>query len=104
MSDSPVPNPYRAVNGVEVPYFYGGFQRGTRRVYNDRLLIAAFRAIEREQGGGRSAETRECGHRGTATSTRRSVTFVTFAAFARPHDADERARENPALRPGSGLL
>lgn len=42
----------RAIDGVEVPYFYRGTQRGTKRVYNDRLLIAAFRAIERVQGGG----------------------------------------------------
>ena len=34
----------RAVSGVEVPYFYRGVQRGTRRVYDNRLLIAAFRA------------------------------------------------------------
>jgi len=41
----------RALEGVEVPYFYRGVQRGTRRVYNDRLLIAAFRSIQRLQGG-----------------------------------------------------
>lgn len=41
----------RALEGVEEPYFYGGLQRGKRRVYDDRLLIAAFRAIERAQGG-----------------------------------------------------
>jgi hypothetical protein len=40
----------RAVEGVEEPYFYRGIQRGTRRVYNDRLLIAAFRAVERAKG------------------------------------------------------
>ena len=40
----------RATRGVEVPLFYRGIQRGTRRVYNDRLLIAAFRAVERAQG------------------------------------------------------
>jgi len=39
----------RALNGVEIPYFYGGLQRGTRRVYDDRLLAAALRAIERLQ-------------------------------------------------------
>jgi hypothetical protein len=49
----------RAINGVEVPYFHGGLRRGTRRVYNDRLLIAAFRAIEREQNGGNPSETGE---------------------------------------------
>ena len=41
----------RAIDGVEEPYFYRGIQRGTRRVYDNRLLIAAFRAIERAQGG-----------------------------------------------------
>lgn len=41
----------RAIDGVEVPYFHGGLQRGTKRIYNDRLLIAALRAIERAQGG-----------------------------------------------------
>jgi len=40
----------RAFDGVEVPYFYGGLQRGTRRVYDDRLLAAALRAIGRIQG------------------------------------------------------
>ena len=40
----------RAIEGVEEPYFYRGIQRGTRRVYNDRLLIAAFRAVERATG------------------------------------------------------
>jgi len=39
----------RAIHGVEVPYFYRGTQRGTRRVYNDRLLIAAFRALVRAE-------------------------------------------------------
>ena len=38
----------RAVDGVEVPYFYGGLQRGTRRVYNDALLIAALRYFRRD--------------------------------------------------------
>jgi hypothetical protein len=37
----------RAIDGVEIPYFYRGIQRGMRRVYNDRLLLAALRAIER---------------------------------------------------------
>ncbi len=41
----------RALNGVEIPYFYGGLQRGTRRVYDDGLLAAALRAIERAQSG-----------------------------------------------------
>jgi len=43
---------HRALEGVEEPYFYRGIQRGTRRVYNDRLLIAAFRAMQRAQDGG----------------------------------------------------
>jgi hypothetical protein len=42
----------RAIDGVEEPYFYGGLQRGTRRVYDNRLLIAAFRSIQRVQGLG----------------------------------------------------
>ena len=41
----------RALDGTEVPYFYGGLQRGTRRVYDDRLLAAALRTIERAQRG-----------------------------------------------------
>ncbi len=41
----------RAVEGVEVPYFYRGFQRGTRRVYDNRLLIAALRSVRRMEGG-----------------------------------------------------
>ncbi len=40
----------RAIEGVEEPYFYRGIQRGTRRVYDNRLLIAAFRAAERMEG------------------------------------------------------
>jgi hypothetical protein len=40
----------RAVEGVEEPYFYGGLQRGTRRVYDNRLLAAAFRTFQRLQG------------------------------------------------------
>jgi hypothetical protein len=39
----------RAIHGVEIPHFYRGIQRGTRRVYDDGLLIAAFRAIARAQ-------------------------------------------------------
>jgi hypothetical protein len=39
----------RAVDGVEVPYFYGGLQRGTHRVYNDALLIAALRYFTRDR-------------------------------------------------------
>lgn len=33
----------RALNGVEKPIYYRGRQVGTRRVFNDRLLIAALR-------------------------------------------------------------
>ena len=39
----------RAIEGVEVPYFYRGIQRGTRRIYDTRLLLAALRASERLQ-------------------------------------------------------
>ena len=42
----------RAVEGVEEPYFYGGLQRGTRRVYDSQLLIAAYRSLQRMQGHG----------------------------------------------------
>jgi len=42
----------RAIDGSEVPYFYRGIQRGVRRVYNDGLLIAALRAVERAQADG----------------------------------------------------
>lgn len=35
----------RAIHGAQVPYFYGGLQRGTRTVYNDTLLITALRAV-----------------------------------------------------------
>lgn len=41
----------RALNGTETPYYYGGLQRGTRRVHDDRLLAAALRAIGRAQRG-----------------------------------------------------
>lgn len=37
----------RAVNGAEVPYYYRGVLCGMKRVYDDRLLIAACRAAER---------------------------------------------------------
>jgi hypothetical protein len=43
----------RALNGVEQPYYYRGVQRGTRRVYNDGLLIAALRATGRKTAHGR---------------------------------------------------
>jgi hypothetical protein len=48
----------RAIEGVEVPYFYRGIQRGTRRVYNDNLLIAALRYFGRgrDEGGIRGGE------------------------------------------------
>lgn len=39
----------RALNGVEVPYFYRGTLRGMRRVYDDRLLIAALRSTSRDR-------------------------------------------------------
>jgi hypothetical protein len=41
----------RAIDGVEVPYFYRGKHCGVRRVYNDRLLIAALAATHRARGG-----------------------------------------------------
>jgi len=41
----------RAIDGVEMPYFYRGRHCGVRRVYNDRLLIAALRATHRARGG-----------------------------------------------------
>ena len=40
----------RAVHGVQIPYFYRGIQRGTQTVYDDRLLIAALRAVGRARG------------------------------------------------------
>jgi hypothetical protein len=43
----------RAIHGVEVPYFYRGVQRGVKRVYNDGLLIAALRVLDRRRAGGR---------------------------------------------------
>lgn len=42
----------RALDGVEVPLVRRGVQYGTKRVYNDRLLVAAMRAINRVQGNG----------------------------------------------------
>lgn len=39
----------RALNGIEVPYFYRGTLRGMRRVYDDRLLIAALRSTSRDR-------------------------------------------------------
>ena len=41
----------RAIEGVEVPYFYRGRQIGVRRVYDNRLLGAAYRASLRARGG-----------------------------------------------------
>ena len=51
----------RAINGVQVPYFYGGLQRGTRTVYDDRLLIAALRAVgwARDKAGAPSPAPRD---------------------------------------------
>jgi len=40
----------RAIHGVEVPYFYGGLQRGVTRVYDNRLLAAALRKQWRDEG------------------------------------------------------
>jgi hypothetical protein len=40
----------RAIHGTEEPVFYRGIQRGVRRVYNDRLLIAALNAANRRAG------------------------------------------------------
>jgi hypothetical protein len=71
----------RAIHGVEEPYFYRGLQRGTRRVYNDRLLIAALNAADRRAGAGCSAGAGngEPRARFVAIFRRRTVTFVTFA-------------------------
>ena len=41
----------RAIHGVELPYFYRGVQCGVRRVYNDKLLLAALRSAERVRTG-----------------------------------------------------
>jgi len=38
----------RAIEGVEVPVFYRGLQRGTRRIYDNRLLLAAVRLSDRD--------------------------------------------------------
>jgi len=40
----------RALDGVEVPYFYRGIQRGVKRVYNDNLLVAALRVTHGRLG------------------------------------------------------
>ena len=45
---------HRAVHGVMVPVFYKGRQVGERRVYNDRLMIAALRRAKPEIYGGDS--------------------------------------------------
>ncbi|HEX8224791.1 MAG TPA: hypothetical protein VF605_13315 [Allosphingosinicella sp.] len=42
----------RAIKGVEVPVFYRGRQCGVKRVYNDRLLAAAFRASQQAERRG----------------------------------------------------
>ena len=39
----------RAIEGVEVPYFYRGVQCGVKRVYDNRLLATALRVNQREQ-------------------------------------------------------
>lgn len=36
----------RAIEGEAIPVFYGGRQIGERRRYNDRLIIAALRALQ----------------------------------------------------------
>lgn len=41
----------RAIDGVEIPYFYRGVQRGSRRLYDNRLLLAALRVAAKEKGG-----------------------------------------------------
>jgi len=41
----------RALNGVETPIFYHGRRIGTRKTYNDRLLIAVLRAVDPKYGG-----------------------------------------------------
>ena len=46
----------RAIEGVEVPYFYRGVQCGTRRVYDNRLLIAALRVMAQEKQSERRRE------------------------------------------------
>ncbi|WP_420607969.1 hypothetical protein [Novosphingopyxis sp.] len=40
----------RALNGVVIPYFYGGLQRGAWRQYDNRLLLAALQEAERKRG------------------------------------------------------
>lgn len=41
----------RAIHGTQIPVFHGGLQRGVRTVYDNRLLIAALRVIERAEAG-----------------------------------------------------
>jgi hypothetical protein len=50
----------RAIEGVETPYFYRGIQRGSRRVYNDNLLIAALRYFRRDRDDRDIWEGDEC--------------------------------------------
>ena len=59
----------RAIEGVEVPYFYRGIQRGSRRVFNDGLLIAALKAVDRQRPHGPQGGTAT--HDRRAASTRR---------------------------------
>ena len=40
----------RALEGYEVPYFYGGRQRGVIRRYDNRLLLAALARADRRAG------------------------------------------------------
>lgn len=51
----------RAVNGEARPYFYRGIQRGVRRVYNDRLLIAALRGLDALSAAGLPGSCPSCG-------------------------------------------
>ena len=46
----------RALEGYEVPYFYGGRQRGTIRRYDHRLLLAALAHSDRREEKGRNAD------------------------------------------------
>jgi hypothetical protein len=53
----------RAIHGVEKPYFYRGKLCGMKRVYDDRLLLAALRTLDREERRAdrkRAAPARPC--------------------------------------------
>jgi hypothetical protein len=51
----------RALEGVEIPYIYRGRQRGSRQVHDNRLLIAALRAIDRAERAEARAKARRPG-------------------------------------------